>query len=48
METITYLQGMIIRNLLAGSLKKAKANLVVLNELRQEQGLEVWTLENLK
>ena len=44
METITYLQSLILRNILAGSLKKAKANLLVLNELRAEEGLEPWNI----
>lgn len=44
METITYLQGLITRNILAGSFKKANKNLIVLNELRAEKGLEPCTV----
>lgn len=48
MEDIKYLQGLITRNILAGSLKKAKANLIVLNEVRESLGLEPWSIETLK
>lgn len=48
METINYLQGLITRNILAGSLKKAKKNLDYLNELRAEAGLEPYVISSLK
>lgn len=44
MKTINYLQDLITRNIMAGSLKKAKKNLIVLNELRKEEGLEPWSI----